>query len=277
VLGFFALTYLCTWTFFLVADRGGGSGLRLPLMLLGSFMPSLVAIALTAHGDGRRGVRELLGRLLLWRVGLRWYVFALTFLAVVKLVVAALYRVTTGGWPQFGDQPVAAILVAIVVSGIVGGPLGEEIGWRGYALPRLTQRWGLAPASLLLGVVWACWHLPLFFLAGLTTYSDQYGQSFPTYLLQVTAFSVAIAWLMGNTRGSLLLAVMMHSAINQTKDIVPSKVAGADDMWALSGSTVAWLTVAVLWLCAGYLLTRMRQQGRVTGSAQLPGETSPTS
>jgi hypothetical protein len=93
----------------------------------------------------------------------------------------------------------------------------------------------------------------------------------------VTAFSVAIAWLMGNTRGSLLLAVMMHSAINQTKDIVPSKVAGADDMWALSGSTVAWLTVAVLWLCAGYLLTRMRQQGRVTGSAQLPGETSPTS
>jgi membrane protease YdiL (CAAX protease family) len=276
VLGFVSLTYVGTWTFFLVADHGG-AGLRLPLMLLGSFMPSLVAIALTARGDGRRGVRELLARLVQWRVGLRWYVFALTFLAVVKLAVAVVYRVTTGGWPHFGETNVATILVAIVVSGIVGGPLGEEIGWRGYALPRLTQRWGLAPASLLLGVVWACWHLPLFFLAGLTTYSDQFGQSFPTYLLQVTAFSVAIAWLMGNTRGSLLLAVLMHSAINQTKDIVPSKVAGADSMWALSSSSVAWLTVAALWLCAGYFLARMHLQGRVTRSDQPPGKTSPSS
>jgi membrane protease YdiL (CAAX protease family) len=276
VLGFLVLTYLCTWTCFVVADRGG-DGLRLPLMLLGSFMPSLVAIALTARAAGRPGVRELLARLLQWRVGLRWYVFALTFLAVVKLAVAVAYRATTGGWPRFGEHSVPTILVAIVVSGIVGGPLGEEIGWRGYALPRLTQRWGLAPASVLLGVVWACWHLPLFFLAGLTTYSDQLGQSFPTYLLQVTAFSVAIAWLMGNTRGSLLLAVLMHSAINQTKDIVPSKVAGADDMWGLSSSTAAWLTVALLWVCAGYFLARMHQRDRSARLAQPPGETSPTS
>lgn len=264
VLRFFLVTYAVTWVAFITAgllsDRL--AGLRLPLLLVGAAAPSGVAIALTARDEGRRGVRELLGRLLRWRVGLRWYVFALGYMAAVKLVVAVIHRLSVGSWPRFGGQAWYGVLIAIVVSGIFGGPLGEEIGWRGYALPRLTQRLGAAAASVLLGVVWACWHLPLFFVSGLGTYSDQFGQSFPRYFLQVTALSVALAWLVGNTRGSLLLAVLMHSAINQTKDLVPSRVPGADNMWALSGSTTAWLTVAVLWLGAAYFLTRMHRQDR---------------
>jgi membrane protease YdiL (CAAX protease family) len=230
-------------------------------MLLGSFAPSVVAVVLTGGREGRRGVRRLLSRLLQWRVALRWYVFALAFMAVVKLTVAVVYRVANGDWPQFGDQAWYAIVAAILPIAIVGGPLGEEVGWRGYALPRLTERWGLAVASVALGAVWACWHLPLFVLPHLGAYTDQHGQSFPTYFLQVVALSVALAWLMRNTGGSLLLAVLMHSAINQTKDIVPSKVVGADRWWALSTSTVAWLTVAVLWVIAAYLLSRMRTSG----------------
>ena len=179
-------------------------------------------------------------------------------MAAIKLSVAVVYRLTHHHWPHFGPHSMASILVLIVVAGIIGGPLGEEIGWRGYALPRLTARLGLAPASLLLGLVWSCWHLPLFFLS---VGGDQFGQSFPTYLLQVTALSVAMGWLMGNTGGSLLLAVLFHSAINQTKDIVPSKVPGAHNAWALSNSPVAWLTVALLWLCAAYFLSRMSWKG----------------
>lgn len=257
VLVFFVLTYALTWSLFIAADLLGRSAARLPLLLIGSFAPSVVAVVLTAHADGAAGVRTLLARLLKWRVGLRWYVFALGFMAVVKLGVAVLVRLTQGGWPQLEGQPWFAILPAIVAAGIAGGPLGEEIGWRGYALPRLAESSGLAAASVLLGVVWACWHLPLFFLAGLNEYGDQFGQSFPTYLLQVTALSVALAWLFCNTGGSLLLAVLMHSAINQTKDIVPARVAGADNMWALSSSTYAWLTVVLLWICAAYFLSRM--------------------
>jgi membrane protease YdiL (CAAX protease family) len=176
----------------------------------------------------------------------------------LKLAVAVVYRMTHGHWPRFGEHSVATIVVLIVLVGIIGGPLGEELGWRGFALPRLTQRFGLAPASLLLGVVWSCWHLPLFVLS---VGGDQLGQSFPTYLLQVTALSVAMAWLMGNTGGSLLMAVLFHSAINQTKDIVPSTVTGAHHVWAPSTSSVAWLTVAVLWLGAGHLLSRMPWRG----------------
>ena len=268
VLLFFATTYVVTWAFFIGA-KPMGSGLRVTMILIGSLAPSLVAIAMTARSSGRQGVKELLGRLLKWRVRVRWYVFALGYMAAVKLAVAVIYRVTQGRWPHFGAHSIPTILVLIVLAGIIGGPLGEEIGWRGYALPRLTERFGLAPASVLLGLVWSCWHLPLFFLS---VGGDQFGQSFPTYLLQVTALSVAIAWLMGNTGGSLLLAVLMHSAINQTKDLVPSKVVGAHHMWALSSSTVAWLTVGVLWVCAAYFLSRMSWRGRLAGvGAAQPG------
>jgi membrane protease YdiL (CAAX protease family) len=268
VVVFFAVTYAVTWAFFIGAVSAS-SGLRVSLILTGSFAPSLVAVALTARSSGGPAVRALLGRLLEWRVGIRWYVFALGYMAAIKLTVAVLYRVTQHRWPHFGPHSVATILVLIVVAGIIGGPLGEEIGWRGYALPRLTSRLGLAPASLLLGLVWSCWHLPLFFLS---VGGDQFGQSFPTYLLQVTALSVAMAWLMGNTGGSLLLAVLFHSAINQTKDIVPSSVPGAQHAWALSGSTVAWLTVALLWLCAAFFLSRMSWKGSGRGTV----DTAPT-
>jgi uncharacterized protein len=221
-----------------------------------------VGLGLTAYDHGRAGVLGLLSRLLHWRVGVRWYVFAVGFLAAIKLVGALGQRVATGRWPAFGHQPWYAIVVAILVSWTVGGPLGEELGWRGYALPRLSSRFGSAAASVLLGMVWACWHLPLFVLSALSGVGDQYGQSFPTYVLQVTALSVALAWMMHHTGGSLLLVVLMHSAINQTKDLVPARVTGAGHWWALSTSVPAWVTVTLLWVCAGYFLVRLARSPR---------------
>lgn len=260
-LGFFALTYAVTWTCFVAA---GGiatgviaapalEGLRLPLLLLGSFAPSLVALALTTRAEGRAGATALLRRLTVWRVGAQWYLFVLGYMACIKVAAAVVHRVIEGTWPRFGHESWYTIVMAIVMAGIIGGPLGEEIGWRGFALPRLAARIGLARASLVLGIVWGCWHLPVFFIPGL----EQFGQSIPVYLIQVIAISVSMAWLFGHTEGSLLLAVLMHSAINQTKDIVPSAVDGATNPWALSPSPVAWLTVTLLWIAAAYFLVRM--------------------
>jgi uncharacterized protein len=262
LLKFFSLTYAVTWTCFIAAGALSGSGaetvpvlagLRGYLFLLGTFAPAIVALWLAGRAGGREGALALLRRIPEWRVGVRWYVFAVGYLAALKFAVALVHRVATGAWPRFGDDAWYIMLAAILISTPVQA--GEEIGWRGYALPRLAARFGFARGSLLLGVIWACWHLPLFFIPGI----DKSGQSFPLYLLQVTALSVALAWLYVHTHGSLLLVMLMHSAVNQTKDIVPSAVSAATNPFALSTSLVAWLTVALLWSCAGYFLVRMPQ------------------
>jgi membrane protease YdiL (CAAX protease family) len=100
--------------------------------------------------------------------------------------------------------------------------------------------------------------LPLFF----APQADKFGQSFPLYLLQATALSVALAWLYWRTRGSLLLVMLLHAVVNNTKDIVPSAVPGATNPFALSTSLVAWLTVALLWIAAAYFLFRMRKTAK---------------
>jgi CAAX protease family protein len=252
-LGFFVVAFVVSWGFWLAARATPAPGLRWLLLYLGVFTPGLVALWLTGRATGRPGVVALLRRLVDWQLPARWYVFAVSYMAVVKLTVAASHRVVTGSWPVFGDAPGYGMLAATLFSTAVGGQAGEELGWRGYALPRLAERFGLGGASLLLGVLWAGWHLPLFFFPG----ADLAGQSFPLYVLQVTALSVAMAWLYANTRGSLLPVMLMHAAVNNTKDIVPSAEPGATNPWAASHSLVAWLTVTVLWLCAGYFLLRM--------------------
>jgi uncharacterized protein len=252
LLKFFLLTYAIMWAcFFSVAAMSARTPGRGFLLLLGPFAPSLAALWLTARADGSQGIRALLRRILQWRVGAQWYLFAIGYMAVIKLTVALLHRAITGSWPNFGRELPGVILVAIVISAPFQA--GEELGWRGYALPRLVARFGLARASVLLGLIWSCWHLPQFFIRE----ADTFGQSFFVYVLQVTALSVAIAWLWARTKGSLLLPMLMHAAVNNSKDIVPSATPGATTILALNASLVAWLTVALLWICAAYFLIRM--------------------
>lgn len=254
---YFALTFLVAWVLWYAATAiaGGATGGQL-LYLPGTFAPGIVALVLTARAEGAAGVRALLRPLLKWEVGARWYLFALTYIAAIKLVVAMLHRVATGEWPRFGDTPVYLMVAAALISTVSFGQSGEEVGWRGYALPRMAARLGLGPASVVLGVIWAAWHLPLFFIPG----ASIFGQSFPLYLLQVTALSVTVAWLWRRTGQSLLLTMLLHAAVNNTKDIVPSAVTGPSDPLALSSSLVGWLTVALLWICAGYFLVWMRNR-----------------
>ena len=255
---FLVLTFTLTWVAWIASSALAGPanvglfGVHGPVFLLGVFAPGLVALALTAHAEGRRGVAALLARIGRWQVATRWYVFAVGYMATIKLAAALIHRAVIGAWPRFGDEPIVLMLGAIVVSTWVQA--GEEIGWRGYALPRLAKHMGLGTASVVLGGIWALWHLPLFFLQN----SGSDGQSFPLYLLHVTALSVAISWLYWQTGGSLLLVMLMHASVNNTTGIVPAAVPGAVDPFALSGSFVGWVTVGLSWLLAIPLLLRMR-------------------
>ena len=196
-------------------------------------------------------MRALLARVAQWRVGWRWYLFAAGYIVTLKLTVALIYRMATGGWPRFGTDPWYLMLGAVFISTPVQA--GEEIGWRGYALPRLAARFGWAWASIFLGLIWAFWHLPQFFIRE----TDTYGQSFLIFVLQVTALSVAMAWLYVRTKGSLLLTMLLHAAVNNTKDIVPSTLPGGTSSFGLHASPVGWITVILLWVCAICFLASM--------------------
>ena len=271
LLKFFLLTYAATWicwaVSFAISHENAAAEPMLAanpvptllaggVFLLGVFAPALIALVLTEREKGTGGratTLALVSRIFKWRVGALWYVFAIGYIPAVKLSVALVHRIVTGAWPRFGQEPWYLMAAAIMISTWVQA--GEEIGWRGYALPRLSERFGLAAASVVLGIIWATWHLPLFFFPE----SSILGQSFPLYLLQVTALSVAMAWLYWRTGGSLLLVMLLHAAVNNTKDIVPSEVLGATNPFALSTSLVGWLTVAFLWIAAAYFLVRMRK------------------
>ena len=116
----------------------------------------------------------------------------------------------------------------------------------------MTTGWA---TSVVLGIVWALWHLPLFYLPG----SGSDGQSFPIYLLHVMSLSIAFAWLYWKTEGSLLLVMLLHASVNNTTGIVPAAQAGASDPLSFSGSPMAWATLGVSWATAVLLLFAMRK------------------
>jgi uncharacterized protein len=170
---FFVLAYAAAWAAFVpgaaLANAGGTSAqLAGVLFLIGAVSPAFVAIGVVARTQGTSAVGPWLRSLFARRAAIHWYVFAVAFIVVLKLTAAVLLRLAAGEWPRFGGTGWHVMTGAILVSMWVQA--GEEVGWRGYALPRLAARIGLGPASLVLGVVWALWHLPLFFVAMADTY-----------------------------------------------------------------------------------------------------------
>ena len=258
---YFLLTFALSWTCFISvavishgtqATTSGFIVLQQALLFLGTITPSLVALWLTSQTGIPGQTQNLLGKIGKWKMNIKWYLFAAGFMIVIKLFAALLNKIITGAWPAFGQEAWYIMLVAVIFSTWVQA--GEEIGWRGFALPRMSERLGLPGSTLLLGVLWAFWHLPLFFVQG----ADKFGQSFPLFLIQVIGLSVALGWLYWRTQGSLLLTMLMHAAVNNTKDIVPSVTPGATNPFELSHSLVSWLTVILLWIFATYCLISMR-------------------
>ncbi len=257
---FFAITFAVTWTCFFVAmglvhaaqlsgqEIGPVPGL---LVFAGTVAPAFLALIISSRNGG---IPLLSQRRFEWRVAARWYGFALGYMAAIRLVVAFLERVITGSWPGVESAPAGAVLVAIIIS--TPFQAGEEIGWRGYALPRLAERIGISWASVVLGMIWALWHLPLFFLA--LPGNAEYGSSFPLWAWGVTALSVAFAWLYVRTGGSLLLTMVMHSAVNNMPHFQSPSAAGVQNVFSLHGPLSLWLTAVCLWGCALYFLYRMR-------------------
>jgi membrane protease YdiL (CAAX protease family) len=253
IVRFFGLTYAITWILWTLAALAPGDlPLRTMLFLPGTFAPGFVAVWLMQGTEGSAGRRALVGQAVKWQVPGRWYLFALLYLAVIKLLAAVVHRVITGAWvPMVERNPWLLFLLATLVFFPVQA--GEELGWRAYALPRMTARLGLSGAAILLGILWATWHLPLFFLP----VTDLTDLSFPLYVLTVTPISVAMAWLYARSGRSLLVVMMMHAAVNNTPHFVPPPTAESPFEW--NASLIQVITLLLLWIGAGYFLVQMRK------------------
>src|SRR5207249_1526063 len=159
--------------------------LQIPPMLtsvLGTFGPSLAAVILFSVTAGKKGVAALLWRLVLWRVSLQWYAFVLLWPAILSLAASGLAMLFGSAAPDFAHPPIlrfaslpsevkgigllVLLPIAFLQQFFLGSSMGEELGWRGYALPRLQARQSALLASIVLGLLWGLWHLPLFLTQG---------------------------------------------------------------------------------------------------------------
>jgi membrane protease YdiL (CAAX protease family) len=171
---------------------------------------------MTATTEGREGVRRLLARYVLWRVGIRWYLFALIGVPVIMLLGTIAY---SGRMPNLGALGGPSYLLfylgGFVLTLILGGPLLEEGGWRGFALPRMERLYGPLLASVILGVLWALWHLPEFLVPSWAASSGGGGiVGIIMFTITTITFSIVITWVFNNTRASLLLAILVHTSID---------------------------------------------------------------
>ena len=188
---------------------------------LGGIGPSATAFILSLRSDGWFGVKSLGARVLAWRVPLRWYAFALFVPAVIRLIGLGLYAATGG---TLLSNPIAPVTVIIVflISMIV--PLFEEFGWRGYMLPALLIRWPPVRAGLYVGIVWAAWHIPLFWIEGTALYRLGQASGLPValagYSIAVVALSMLFTLMFYRTNGNLLLAFLLHDATNTSADVM---------------------------------------------------------
>jgi membrane protease YdiL (CAAX protease family) len=177
-----------------------------PLFIYGTALGALFVVAVT---EGWAGVKAWLSRIVRWRVGVIWYVVALGLTPLMRLAAYGLNLAlgapapAAEAWGGLAELPAAFIFIFLTIG------LGEELGFRGYALPKLMERYSPLAASLILGVLRIIWHLPLFLFAG-----DSWWVA-----LMVLFGDVIFAWVFVNTRGSVLLALLLHSMFNASGEI----------------------------------------------------------
>ena len=253
VLTYFILTFILTWGCMALAVYPGGfpisesqletsGALVYVAMLVG---PSGAGLLLTGLLDVRKGYRQLLSQLIRWRVGAGWYAVALlTAPMMIVVLLSGLSLVSAEFQPAlFAVDGKIALVLSSVVAGLAVG-LFEEIGWTGFAVPRLKKRYSVLKTGLIVGVVWGAWHFPPFWKG------DTFSAALPLMLLLGQLFSwlppyrILMVWVYDRTE-SLLLSVLMHASLmGSLNALVPADLTGMTLLtWILAWAAALWLIV----------------------------------
>lgn len=278
-LKFVLIAFAFTWAFWLLVmleSRGLISSLPVPALLLGAFGPMVAAVVLTALEGGRAGLRSLLGRVVRWRVAPAWYGIVLLGPIVLQLVAIALHAMVFGSQlPSLGAMVgTLPIMLALSVYMFIQVGIGEEIGWRGYALPKLQASYSALVSSVFLGLIWTLWHLPLFFIPT-SSYSNT---PFWAFLIFLLPFSILISWVFNSTGGSVLLIMILHSVLNASTGPLWRTI--PDGATTVSNTDVYLIQAVLLWVGAiivilVYGASNLSRKPRQVLTAATSGEPQP--
>jgi membrane protease YdiL (CAAX protease family) len=255
------LTFLIAWSIWL--PLGIFAPHKVLLTLPGAWAPTLSALILNGLSDGKAGVRQFLRRVIYWRVDLRWYVvvlFSIAIIAYLSIGVGLMLGVPAPEISLPNGLPRNGLLIALpilfLINSFVGGPLAEDIGWRGYILPTLRERMSAFTASLIIGVIWSIWHLPYFIFPEWNAVVGSI--PFLWFMLLTTSWSVLLAWVYVHTE-SILMPVLYHAAINTTLGTLG--VLGQDDKalrLIIINTAITWVMAGIVVAMYGFDLKRSR-------------------
>ncbi|WP_415382600.1 CPBP family intramembrane glutamic endopeptidase [Halosimplex sp. TS25] len=222
------------------------------LPALGAFGPSLAGVAVVAWQRGRSGLRDLARRAVDTSFP-RWLWLPTLALFPVVAIVAAAYARYAGATlptPPWVTDPVA-LPIAFGYILLLGGPLQEEFGWRGYALDPLVDRAGRLGGSVVLGLLWGFWHLPLFYIPGRTIY---YQKAIVGFVASIVMVTIVMTWLYDRTGGSLLAMLLVHTSFNWTTWAIPVLETDPGSIVFLIGQLAVVTAIVAAW-----------RSGRATG------------
>lgn len=258
VLSFYALAFALSWggILLLVGGPDGYPGtteqvarLFLVVMLAWFGGPSIASLAVTAIVDGRVGLRALRSRLLTWRVGARWYAVALLTAPLVYVALSFALSLTSREFlPNIlTTSDKAALMLMGLAYGLIGGGFCEELGWTGFAVPRLRQRYGIMATGLIVGVLWGAYHFSVIYWSSSPSGALPLAIFLAQLFTWMPAFRVLMVWVYDRT-GSVLVAMLMHTCLTASIPMIlmsaaTGMVLGA---WYLGVAAVLWTIVAVV-------------------------------
>lgn len=182
-----------------------------PITLIPSVIIAAIAAYIISGGlSSIEGIKNLLSKLYIWKVGLRWYLLVLILIPLIFIFSRIILNIANG-FPNELQFSGLGFIIFFVFVFLFGGPLNEEPGWRGFALPRLQNFYSPLIASIILALIWAFWHFPLHLLG---FYSGGYVEPFILRIITTIPMTIIITWVYINTRGSLLLVILTHTSEN---------------------------------------------------------------
>jgi membrane protease YdiL (CAAX protease family) len=242
---YYSLTIVFTWAIQLplIAVQQGWTDASVPLWLhyLAALGPTAAALIVTALTTGKGGLKELWHRIARWRIGWKWGLFAVLSPVVGFALSMPIVRLFRGEWPDLrllGEVNYLPRLgLAVLPLWLLTFGFGEEIGWRGFALPRLQKNMSVPKATLVLGLSWMVWHVPAFFYN--ETYQGMGWINLPGFIFGVLCGAVLLTWLYNGTGGSVLMVALWHgifdllTASKAGQDVIPIVMSALVIVWAL--------------------------------------------